>query len=62
MAQYAVGHLGRIAEIEKLVARLPGVHLAGNAYRGIGIPDCVQSGRSAARAALAQRQTTPANG
>ncbi|MGH9581010.1 MAG: protoporphyrinogen oxidase, partial [Terriglobales bacterium] len=51
MAQYEVGHLKRVAEIERLRALLPGLYLAGNAYGGVGVPDCVRSGRAAARAA-----------
>jgi oxygen-dependent protoporphyrinogen oxidase len=52
MAQYEVGHLERIDEIERLRAELPGLALAGNAYRGIGVPDCVRSGRDAAEGIL----------
>jgi oxygen-dependent protoporphyrinogen oxidase len=52
MAQYEVGHLERIAEIERLSAGLPGLALAGNAYRGIGVPDCIKSGTDAAAEAL----------
>jgi oxygen-dependent protoporphyrinogen oxidase len=48
MPQYEVGHLERITEIEKLVSELPGLTLAGNAYRGAGIPDCIRSGEAAA--------------
>jgi oxygen-dependent protoporphyrinogen oxidase len=48
MAQYTVGHSVRIAEIKKRTAAIPGLHLAGNAYDGIGIPDCVRTGRQAA--------------
>ncbi|MEO7142890.1 MAG: protoporphyrinogen oxidase [Bryobacteraceae bacterium] len=48
MAQYTVGHRGRIAEIEARAAQLPGLSLAGNAYRGIGIPDCIRMGKEAA--------------
>jgi len=48
MAQYGVGHLDRLERIERLCQRLPGLALAGNAYRGIGVPDCVRSGREAA--------------
>lgn len=55
MPQYEVGHLDRVSEIEKLVSALPGLSLAGNAYRGAGIPDCVRSGEAAAEALLAQR-------
>jgi protoporphyrinogen/coproporphyrinogen III oxidase len=49
MAQYGVGHLDRLDRIERLRQQLPGLALAGNAYRGIGIPDCVRSGRDAAK-------------
>jgi oxygen-dependent protoporphyrinogen oxidase len=48
MPQYHVGHLARVARIESLVAQLPGLELAGNAYRGVGIPHCIHSGESAA--------------
>jgi protoporphyrinogen/coproporphyrinogen III oxidase len=49
MAQYAVGHLERLERIGHLRGQLPGLALAGNAYRGIGVPDCVRSGRDAAK-------------
>jgi oxygen-dependent protoporphyrinogen oxidase len=49
MAQYGVGHLERIERIEGLRKQLPGLALAGNGYRGIGVPDCVRSGREAAK-------------
>jgi oxygen-dependent protoporphyrinogen oxidase len=52
MAQYSVGHLERLERIERLRQQLPGLTLAGNAYRGIGVPDCVRSGREAAKLAL----------
>lgn len=52
MAQYSVGHLDRLERIERLRRQLPGLALAGNAYRGIGVPDCVRSGREAAKMAL----------
>ena len=48
MAQYGVGHLERLERIERLRQSLPGLALAGNAYRGIGVPDCVRSGSDAA--------------
>jgi oxygen-dependent protoporphyrinogen oxidase len=48
MAQYGVGHLERLGRIERLLRQLPGLALAGNAYRGIGVPDCIRSGRDAA--------------
>jgi protoporphyrinogen/coproporphyrinogen III oxidase len=49
MAQYTVGHSARLKQIDAALARLPGLHLAGNAYSGIGIPDCVRTGRDAAQ-------------
>jgi protoporphyrinogen/coproporphyrinogen III oxidase len=48
MPQYEVGHLDRIAALENSVGELPGLALAGNAYRGTGIPDCIRSGETAA--------------
>ena len=51
MAQYSVGHLDRVKKIEGLLP--PGIFLAGNGYRGIGVPDCVRTGKEAAEAALA---------
>jgi oxygen-dependent protoporphyrinogen oxidase len=56
MAQYAVGHLERIRRIAERVATLPGLKLAGNAYDGIGIPDCIRLGRKAARELVAESQ------
>ena len=49
MAQYTVGHAQRIAEIRARTAEIPGLHLAGNAFEGIGIPDCIRTGRQAAK-------------
>jgi protoporphyrinogen/coproporphyrinogen III oxidase len=51
MPQYGVGHLERLDRIERLRRQLPGLALAGNGYRGIGVPDCVRSGREAAQQA-----------
>jgi len=48
MAQYVVGHGARLKEIESHAAAVPGLHLAGNAYTGIGISDCIRMGRQAA--------------
>jgi len=57
--QYTVGHLGRTARIERSVAELPGVGVAGATYRGVGIPAVVGSGRAAARAVLASLEEAP---
>jgi oxygen-dependent protoporphyrinogen oxidase len=48
MPQYEVGHLDRVAAIEARLEALPGLALAGAAYRGVGIADCVRSGEVAA--------------
>jgi len=53
MAQYAVGHQERVGRIRERVAALPGLRLAGNAYDGIGIPDCIRLGREAAKELVA---------
>jgi oxygen-dependent protoporphyrinogen oxidase len=48
MAQYEVGHLERIAEIKRLRGELLNLALIGNAYSGIGVPDCIRTGMDAA--------------
>ena len=53
MAQYSVGHQARVKRIVERVAGLPGIKLAGNAYDGIGIPDCIRLGQTAARELIA---------
>jgi oxygen-dependent protoporphyrinogen oxidase len=54
MAQYDVGHLERVAEVESRLGRRPGLALAGNGLRGVGVPDCVRSGEAAADLVLSQ--------
>lgn len=49
MAQYAVGHKNRMQRIKQRLATLPSLGLVGNAYDGIGVPDCIRLGRQAAR-------------
>jgi len=48
MAQYTVGHKSRIERIRQITSVTSGLALAGNAYSGIGIPDCLRSGSDAA--------------
>jgi protoporphyrinogen/coproporphyrinogen III oxidase len=48
MPQYQVGHLERVKRINGRLASLPGLFLSGNAYLGLGIPDCIKSGEAAA--------------
>jgi oxygen-dependent protoporphyrinogen oxidase len=50
MAQYESGHIARVERIEKRLLEVPGLALAGNAYHGIGVPDCIRSGMEAANA------------
>ena len=50
LPQYGVGHLDLVSAIEQRVVSVPGLALAGNAYRGVGVPDCVRSGEAAAAA------------
>ena len=58
--QYDLGHEERVREIERSLPNLPGIHLAGAAYHGPGIPDCIQSGTKAA-AAIAARHARGEN-
>ena len=48
LPQYAIGHLDLLARLEARLEALPTLALAGAAYRGVGIPDCIRSGTSAA--------------
>ncbi|MFQ5720790.1 MAG: protoporphyrinogen oxidase, partial [Acidobacteriota bacterium] len=50
LPHYTVGHLERVDRIDDRVRGVPGLALAGNAYRGVGVPDCVRSGEAAADA------------
>ncbi len=50
--QYEVGHQERIAEIDRLAAQHTGLYLAGGAYHGVGIPDCIQDGSRVAEELL----------
>jgi oxygen-dependent protoporphyrinogen oxidase len=48
-AQHEVGHLDRLASIERELAARPGLYITGSGFRGVGIPDCVADGRVTAR-------------
>lgn len=50
--QYDVGHRQRVERLEGRLKSLPGLVLAGSSYKGVGIPDCVRSGRDAAKRIL----------
>lgn len=56
--QYNVGHSVLVGQIEQLAAAHPGLHLAGAAYRGSGIPDCIQSGFDTAAKIVAQQTSS----
>jgi oxygen-dependent protoporphyrinogen oxidase len=61
MAQYSVGHLDRVTRIEAAAQRLPGFAIAGNCFRGIGVPDCIRTGQEAA-ASVARLAPEPRRG
>jgi oxygen-dependent protoporphyrinogen oxidase len=58
LPQYAVGHLERVERIEEAIARFPRLALAGAAYRGMGVPQCIAQGRAAAGQILADLSPT----
>ncbi len=53
LPQYETGHLDRVAQMEKILEDIPALKIIGNSFHGIGIPDCIRSGKQAALAALA---------
>ncbi len=61
MAQYHVGHLDLIAGIEALIEKHPSLQLAGNAFAGVGIPDCVRWGEECASRLLNEHFNLPAS-
>jgi oxygen-dependent protoporphyrinogen oxidase len=56
LPQYSVGHLDRMAELESMLSELPTLRLVGSAYYGVGLPDLIRQGRSAARSLSARPQ------
>jgi oxygen-dependent protoporphyrinogen oxidase len=60
MAQYTPGHLERIERIGATLKQMQNLAIAGNFYKGIGVPDCVRTGKEAAQqmAALAREGQT----
>jgi len=55
MPQYNLGHPEKLAKIDAALEKHPGLALAGNGYRGIGIPDCIHSGELAVQKVLESR-------
>ena len=58
MPQYHLGHLDRVSAIESLAAGVPGLEFAGNAYRGVGLPDCIRYAEASADRLLKSRVAT----
>lgn len=54
MPQYTIGHLDRVKLIEERTSRIAGLAFAGGSYRGVGIPDCIESGEKAVSKILAE--------
>lgn len=54
MPQYGMGHLDRVGTIEARCAVTPGLALAGGSYRGVGLPNCAESGEAAVRKVLGE--------
>ena len=57
LPQYTVGHVDRISRAQAGTQGLPGLELAGAAYEGVGVPACIASGRTAARALVTHLRT-----
>jgi protoporphyrinogen/coproporphyrinogen III oxidase len=54
MPQYTMGHLDRVDELEARTAKVGGLRLAGGSYRGVGVPNCLDSGERAVRELLGE--------
>jgi oxygen-dependent protoporphyrinogen oxidase len=54
MPQYTLGHLDRVALIEDRSTQIPGLALAGGSYRGVGVPNCIESGERAVSKVLGE--------
>ena len=59
MPQYTLGHLERLAKIEKALDGCAGLYVTGAGYRGIGIPDCIKDGTETARRVVQQLLARP---
>ena len=57
--QYTVGHLNRLARIDDALARHPGLVVAGNAYRGVAINNCVAEAGPTATSLLSRVTSAP---
>jgi len=59
MPQYTLGHLDRVDRIEALSSQVAGFALAGGAYRGVGVPNCIESGERAVTKVLGELGFAP---
>ncbi len=57
--QVEVGHKESLAAVEGILNRFPGLEIAGNGIRGVGIPDCIADGRRAAGSVLRHLKGMP---
>lgn len=57
LPQYTVGHHARVARVTRALATVPGLEVAGAAYRGVGIPDVIASAHAAAEATTTHLRT-----
>jgi oxygen-dependent protoporphyrinogen oxidase len=55
MPQYTVGHAARLVAVDTALRSLPGLHLTGAGYRGVGLAGCIAQAQDAASAVLAER-------
>jgi oxygen-dependent protoporphyrinogen oxidase len=60
--QYTLGHRGRLARIEERLASHPGLHVAGNGYRGVAINNCAAEAGPLAERVLARLASVPRTG
>jgi oxygen-dependent protoporphyrinogen oxidase len=58
MPQYTMGHPERLKIVDERIAAHDGLFLAGASYRGVGVPDCMASGKNAALAAIEYVKST----
>ncbi len=59
LPHFLVGHLDKVERMERALSALPGLALCGNAYRGVGVPDCVKSAEGAAEKILGDLRAVP---
>lgn len=55
MPQYTMGHIDRVAFVDRWLAEQAGLAIAGGSYRGVGVPNCIESGEAAVAKVVADR-------